>query len=196
MLQLKDSYLRLRAEESQWDPDTLPYFKFIPKWADICPNRSYPNHTFTTGISSQQRQVRKKFLWMELVFQVLRWRALLWSREPWRWRSTLACPPPCSAMPASSWPRTSMSSWKRWQPPLENHDNLLPRILLITNRSHVAALAPWRPHSYFSSHRQLHSCRGLGSLFEVRLILSKRRIVFCTQGTPSLFVSNIARRGI
>merc|ERR1712055_1071688 len=32
VLQLKDSYLRLRAEESQWDPDTLPYFKFIPKY--------------------------------------------------------------------------------------------------------------------------------------------------------------------
>ena len=31
VLSLKESYLRLRAEESQWDPDTLPYFKFIPK---------------------------------------------------------------------------------------------------------------------------------------------------------------------
>merc|ERR1712212_1079174 len=32
VLSLKESYLRLRAEESQWDPDTLPYFKFIPKY--------------------------------------------------------------------------------------------------------------------------------------------------------------------
>ena len=87
------------------------------------------------------------------------------------------------------------SSQGSWQPPPNDLDNLLPRIL-ITNQSHVAALAPWRPHSYFSSHRQLNSCRGLGSLFEVRLIISKRRIIFCTQGTPSLFVSNIARRGI
>ena len=31
VLSLKESYLRLRAEESQWDPDSLPYFKFIPK---------------------------------------------------------------------------------------------------------------------------------------------------------------------
>ena len=88
------------------------------------------------------------------------------------------------------------SSQGSLQPPPNNLDNLLPRTLLITNQPHVAALAPWRPHSYFSSHRQLNSCRGLGSLFEVRLIISKRRIIFCTQGTPSLFVSNIARRGI
>jgi len=31
VLALKESYLHLRAEESQWDPDSLPYFKFIPK---------------------------------------------------------------------------------------------------------------------------------------------------------------------
>ena len=31
VLSLKESYLRLRAEEREWDPDTLPYFKFIPK---------------------------------------------------------------------------------------------------------------------------------------------------------------------
>merc|ERR1712130_180315 len=32
VLSLKESYLRLRAEESEWDPDNLPYFKFIPKY--------------------------------------------------------------------------------------------------------------------------------------------------------------------
>ena len=31
VLSLKESYLHLRAEETQWNPDTLPYFKFIPK---------------------------------------------------------------------------------------------------------------------------------------------------------------------
>merc|ERR1712130_174466 len=32
VLSLKESYLRLRAEESEWDPDNLPYFKFIPRY--------------------------------------------------------------------------------------------------------------------------------------------------------------------
>jgi len=32
VLSLKESYMKLRAKESEWDPDKLPYFKFIPKY--------------------------------------------------------------------------------------------------------------------------------------------------------------------
>ena len=119
---------------------------------------------------------------MELVFQVLRWRALPWSREPWRWRSTLACPPPCSAMPASSWPRTSTSSWKRWQPPLENHDNLLQMIMTTSSQG------SWQPPPKDPPHHKSIPCCSSGSLATTQLL-------FQPSPTPLLPRTGIFIRG-